>query len=356
MLGSGGKVQTILTLVILVIMLLGFLGVIPPDYFIVVFIGLIVAVVGYMVVSFLYPFVTIAGKPMIAVSFYKSSSESEWAFGKIVETEGGIIFKECPGGGKSLLCVEIEDVPFISTRVPYRLFVFKFPESVDPSTLFDDDYVEPESGFGKIPVRIAYLSGVQIGEMILSHKTAFKSFSERVLEKLGKKVERAERVPIILITRYKLQKLKVLRELVKRLKRRGEGEGGSVKVRVPIVLVTGFKSRDMRLLSGVVKELKSIAGYQEVKGSAKAWVTELGQVKIISTELEELRAEAMKLRQVIRGLERVYHTQPTILTTEVAIEEEEGVKGKIVKYAGYGLGIAALVFLLLLILGVIQWG
>ena len=356
MLGGGGKVQTTLTLIILAVMLLGFLGVIPPDYFVITFVGLIVAVVGYMAASFLYPFVTVAGKPMLAISFYKSSSESEWAFGKVAETEGGIIFKECPGGSKSLLCAEIEDVPFIGTKVPYRLFVLKFPEAVDPSTLFDDDYVEPESGFGKIPVRIAYLSGVQIGEMVLSQKTAFKSFSERFMEKLGKKVERVERVPIILVTRYKLQKLKVLRELVKRLKRRRGEEGESGEVRAPVILVTGFKSRDMKLLSSVVKELKSISGYQEVKGSAKAWVTELGQVKIISTELEELRAETMKLRQVIRGLERVYHEEPTILTTGVVIEEEESTKDKVIKYAGYGLGIAALVFLLLLILGVIQWG
>ena len=113
MLGSGGKVQTTLTLIILAVMLLGFLGVIPPDYFVITFVGLIVAVVGYMVASFLYPFVTVAGKPMLAISFYKSSSESEWAFGKVAETEGGIIFKECPGGSKSLLCAEIEDVPFI---------------------------------------------------------------------------------------------------------------------------------------------------------------------------------------------------------------------------------------------------
>jgi len=356
-LSSSGKVQTTLTLIILAVMLLGFLGVIPPDYFVITFVGLIVAVVGYMVASFLYPFVTVAGKPMLAISFYKSSSESEWAFGKVAETEGGIIFKECPGGSKSLLCAEIEDVPFIGTKVPYRLFVLKFPEVADPSTLFDDDYVEPESGFGKIPVRIAYLSGVQIGEMVLSQKTAFKSFSERFMEKLGKKVERVERVPIILVTRYKLQKLKVLGELAKRLRRRqGEEESKSGEVRVPVVLITGFKSRDMKLLSSVVKELKSIAGYQEVKGSAKAWVTELGQVKIISTELEELRAETMKLRQVVRGLERVYHEEPTILTTGIVIEEEKSTKDKVIKYAGYGLGIAALVFLLLLILGVIQWG
>ena len=175
------------------------------------------------------------------------------------------------------------------------------------------------------------------------------------MEKLGKKVERVERVPIILVTRYKLRKLKVLREIAKRLRRRQGEEGESGEVRAPVILVTGFKSRDMKLLSSVVKELKSIAGYQEVKGSAKAWVTELGQVKVISTELEELRAETMKLRQVVRGLERVYNAPPTIIFTSFSVEEES-TRDKILKFAGYGLGIAAVVFLLLLILGVIQWG
>jgi len=78
-------------------------------------------------------------------------------------------------------------------------------------------------------------------------------------------------------------------------------------------------------------------------------VTGLGQVKVISTELEELRADNMKLRQVIRGLEKVYQSPPVS-------RKRRGTKEKVLKYSGCGLGIAAVVILLLIILGVIRLG
>ena len=354
---TGSKVQTLVVLIPLLVLFAGFTGIIPPDYFIPAYLMTIFGVFGYIIASFLYPFVTLAGKPMLAVSFYKSSSEAEWTFGKIVESEHGVLFRECPGGNKTLLCAEIESVPFIGTRVPYRLIVLKFPEGVTPDALFDSDYVEPESGFGKIPVRIAYLSGVQIGEMTLSQNTAFKRLRDRILEKLGKKVERIERIPIVLVTRYKVRKIKVLGRVARALKsacsklQEKMGKGREPE-KAPIVLVTGHKVADMRALARVTKDLKEIAGYQEVKGSSKAWVTELGQVRIISTELEELRADNMKLRQIIRGLERIYQSPPSITTASLEIEEE-AVRDKVVKYAGMGLGAVALILLLLFVAGVI---
>ncbi len=356
---GGGKAQTVITLITILVLLLGFSGVVPPDYFMLVFMVVMGSVIAYIVISFLYPFIRLAGKPMLAISFYKSSSEVEWAFGKVAEVEGGVLFKECPGGGKSLICAEIESVPFVGTRVPFRLVVLKFPEDVDPESLFDNDYVEPESGFGRVPVRIAYISGVQIGEMVLSHKTAFKTFRDKLLETMGKKVERVERVPIIYVTRYKLLKVKVLKRVVDFLKSlrdkvRRDSREGDGEVRFPVVLVTGYKAADVKVLNNVVEQLKGDVGYQEVKGSAKAWVSELGQVKIISTELEELRAEVMKLRQVIRGLERIYQSPPSITTVTFNVESEgESTKDKVVKYGGLSLGALALVLFILFLLGVI---
>ncbi len=349
---SGGKVQTIIILIPMLVLFAGIVGLIPEDLFIVAYLFTIVGVVGYIAASFIYPLFTIAGKPMLAVSFYKNMSETEWAFGRIAETEGGLLFRECPGGNKSLICAEIQSVPFLNTRVPFRMVVLKFPEGVDPSSLFDNDYVEPNSGFGRIPVRIAYLSGVQIGEWVLSQKTAFKTWRDRLLEWFGRRVERIERVPIIYVTRYKLRKVKVLEKAVSVLKR--SLRGGEVSgERAPIILVTGYRAADLRVLSKVSQELKKIAGYQEVKGSAKAWVSEIGQVRVISTELEELRADNMKLRQIIRGLERIYQSPPSITTAPIEIEEGSSSRYEAVKNIGIGVGIAVLAFLVLIILGVI---
>ena len=78
-------------------------------------------------------------------------------------------------------------------------------------------------------------------------------------------------------------------------------------------------------------------------------VTGLGQVKVISTELEELRADNMKLRQVIRGWRRC-------ISRLQSRGRGGGTKEKVLKYSGCGLGIAAVVILLLIILGVIRLG
>jgi hypothetical protein len=342
----------------MIVLFAGIAGLIPEDVFIMVYLLTMIAIVAYIVASFLYPFFSIAGKPMLAVSFYRSSSESEWAFGKIAESEGGILFRECPGGNKDLLCAEIQSVPFLGTRVPFKMIVLKFPEGVDAAALFDNDYVEPESGLGRIPVRIAYLSGVQIGEMTLSQNTAFKSLKDRILEYFGRRVERIERIPIVYVTRYKIRKIKVLgkasqalkvacSKLLKKLGRDKDPE------KAPIVLVTGHKVADIKMLAKITKELKEIAGYQETKGSSKAWVSELGQVRLISTELEELRADNMKLRQIIRGLERIYQSPPSITTASIDIEEESSRRYMYVKQAAVGAGAAVLVFLVLLILGLL---
>lgn len=360
---GGSKIQTLLILSVLVVLFLGFTGVIPEDWFLIVYLGVIGGVVVYIVASFLYPYFTLAGKHMVAVSFYKNSSEVEWAFGKVVETEGGMLFRECPGGDKSVLCAEIEPVHFVGTRVPFRLLVLKFPKKVDPYALFDSDYVEPDSGFGRIPVNIAYIGGVQIGEMRISRRTAFKSWRDRLLKVFGRDVERDEVAPVVYVTRNKVRNreveigLKVVLDEKKLEGRKGRrGKGVEEVEEAPIVLVTGYKTADINVLGKVSKELREIAGYQEVKGSAKAWVTELGQVRVISTELEELRADNMKLRQVIKGLEKVYQSPPTITTTTFTLEEERSDRAAAVTYAGIGAGLAVIAFLIMLILGVVSFG
>ena len=373
----------------------------PEDWFVILFALTFVGVIAYIIMSFLYPFIKVAGKHLVAVSFYKNSSETEWAFGKIVESEGGILFRECPGGDKSTICAEIEPIRFVSTRVPFKLLVLKFPEEVNPAALFDNDYIVPDSGFGQIPVNIAYLSGVQIGEMIVSQNTAFKSLKERLLGFFGRKVERVERAPIVYVTRNKLRNDKIelnLKLVLDKDKNKvedvsvvepedesGEGESNDEEVveeykvnenelgenkgdgkeesqekvneeKAPIVLVTGYKTADIKVLSRISEELKKIAGYQEVKGSSKAWVTELGNVRIISTELEELRADNMKLRQVIKGLERVYQSPPTVTTTTFSLEEEESTREKVLRIAGWVVGAGVAIFLLLVALGVVNLG
>ena len=84
---------------------------------------------------------------MLAVSFYKSSSEVDWAFGQIVENDGGILFHECLAGNKSLVCTEINRVLFLSTRVLYRLMHFKFPEGVEPGAGFEPARERVTGGF-----------------------------------------------------------------------------------------------------------------------------------------------------------------------------------------------------------------
>jgi len=337
---GGSKIQTILVLSMFIILLLGFSGIIPEEYFGYTFIGTFALIIGYIVVSFLYPFFKVAGKPFVAISFYKSSSEYEYIFGKVKEYEGGTLFKECPGGSKKFLCAEVEPVPFLSTHVPFRLAVLWFPEEVNPESLFDNDYVEPDTGFGKIPIRIAYLSGVQVGEVILTEKTAFKTLGDKVKEFLGKEVERVERAPIVFITRFK--------EKVKEILRRAENEG----VKVPLVLVTGFKSDDIDKLTTILEKLKSKTGLHDVK-DAKVWIDEVGKIKIISTELEELRADNMKLRQLVKGLEKVFQSPPTITTSTFTLEEESPLKEKVAKYSGIIIGAIALGLIILLILGLI---
>jgi len=347
---SGGRVQTLIILIPMVVLMLGLIGLIPEEYFLWVFMGTFAGVVFYLVASFMYPFFTLAGKKMLAVTFYKSSSETEWAFGKIEESEGGILFRECPGGNKTLVCAEIKSVPFLSTRTPFRLIAFKFPEKVDPEALFDSDYVEPDTGVGTIPVNIAYLSGVLIGDMVLPQNTTFKSRWDRFKEWLGRRTERIERVPIIYVTRYKIRNVKALNRLARALRR--VLPKGEEPEKAPIVLVTGHKVMDLKVLSSVRDDLKKIAGYQEVKGSSKAWVTELGSIKVISTELEELRMDNMKLRQIVRGMERIYQSPPTITTTTMEIEEGSS-RAEAIKNIGLGVGIAVIAFLILLILGVV---
>ena len=361
---EGNKAQTIAVLAILTVLLLGYSGILPEEWFLVLFAGTFVGVVAYIILSFMYPFLKVAGKHLVAVSFYKNSSETEWAFGKIVESEGGILFRECPGGDKSTICAEIEPVRFVSTRVPFRLLVLKFPEEVDPYALFDSDYVVPDSGFGQIPVNIAYLSGVQVGEMIISQNTAFKTVKDRLLSFFGRDVERVERAPIVYVTRDKVRNSKVVQGLKSSFSKAGKEVGGSgevggldaVEERAPIVLVTGYKTADIKVLSKISEDLKKVAGYQEVRGSSKAWVTELGNVRIISTELEELRADNMKLRQVIKGLERVYQAPPTVTTTTFSLEEAESTRDKVLKAAGWVVGAGVAIFLLLIALGVVNLG
>ena len=337
---GGSKIQTILVLSMFIILLLGFSGVIPEEYFGYVFIGSFGSIIGYILVSFMYPFFKVAGKPFIAVSFYKSSSEYEWVFGKVKEYEGGTLFRECPGGSKKFLCTEIEPVPFLSTHVPYRLIVLWFPREVNPESLFDNDYVEPDTGFGKIPIRIAYLSGVQVGEIVLTEKTAFKSLGDKFKEFLGKEVERIERTPIVFLTRFKEKVNKFFKQTKE------------LNIKIPIVMTTGFKVEDIETLTNIVEKLKSETGFHEVNG-AKVWIDEVGKIKIISTELEELRADNMKLRQMVKGLEKVYQTPPTITVATFNLEEESPVKEKVMKYSGIILGAVALGLILMLILGLI---
>ena len=375
---EGNKAQTIAVLAILTVLLLGYSGILPDEWFLVLFAGTFVGVIAYIIMSFMYPFLKVAGKHLIAVSFYKNSSETEWAFGKIVESEGGILFRECPGGDKTTICAEIEPIRFVSTRVPFRMLVLKFPEEVNPAALFDNDYITPDSGFGQIPVNVAYLSGVQVGEMIVSRNTAFKPLKDRIMEALGKKVERAERAPIVYVTRNKVRNSRVAEAFRKAFGGRpvntsspeegledGEGvdEGDNLddagegdEGKAPIVLVTGYKTADINVLNRIAGELKRISGHQESRTSGKAWVTELGNVRVISTELEELRAENMKLRQVIRGLERVYQAPPTVTTTTFSLEEAESTRDKVLKAAGWVAGAAVVAFLLLVALGVVNLG
>jgi len=350
---SGGKTQSIVVLVVMLVIFAGITGIIPEEWFIPLYVAVMVGVVGYIVFSFVWPFFNVAGKHMLALAFYRNSSETEWAFGKIAESEGGIIFKECPGGDKSLICAEIQPVPFLPTRVPFRMVVLKFPEEVDPYALFDSDYVEPESGFGRIPVNVAYISGVKIGEMVLSRNTAFKSWKDKLLEFLGRKVERIEHIPIVYVTRYKIRKIKILEKVTEAIRKRFGSAQSNNEERAPVILVTGHKVADLNTLAKIKKELKENAGYQEVKGSAKAWVTELGSIKVISTELEELRMDVMKLRQIVRGMERVYQSPPSITLASIEIQEGTS-RMEMVKQVSMGVAAVVVVLLILLLLGVIH--
>lgn len=312
---TAGRLQFIIILIPMLVLMAGFTGIIPRQHFLLIYVLTIVGVVGYIVSSFLYPYFTVAGRPFLSVAFYRSSNESEFIFGKIVETKGGILFRECPGGRKNDICVEVQGVPFLETSTPYRLIVLRFPDEVNPDELFDYDYVYPETGIGKVPVRIAYLGGVQVGERTETYKTTFKSIKDRILEKLGKKVEKMEKVPIVYVTRYKIA--------------------------------------DIRVLNEIKNDLRDHAGFYEdpVKG-VKAWVEEFGSIKIISTELEELRAENMKLRQIIKGLERIYHEPPSVVTTVFEVlEESETRTQKIVKYVGIGLASVAILLFIMFMLG-----
>ena len=349
------------------ILMLPLLFIVPRQYAPLIIAAMIGIVLVYPLVAYLIPLQKVSGKRAISITFYTSSSEYETVFGKIKETPTGEIFKECPGApDSSYICVEVEDIPFVPTSTPYKMLVLKFPEPVEPSALFDLDYIYPETGMGKIAMNIAYMSGVKIGEYVIPKKTVMKSFVDRLKEALGMSTEGGDRAPVVYVTRYRLKRLHALRVLASRAKdifskmRKAVGALRKVKeavegeVRVPIIYVLGHKVEDMDTLHTITEALKEVSEKgRPAAGSVSAWVSEVGQIQVLSTELEELRVKVKKQAQTIRMLERVIHEPPMIAVSELEIVEEgKGLSPQAretLKQALIGVGIGVALLLVLMI-------
>jgi hypothetical protein len=309
--------MTIILIAFMVLMMLGFSGVIPADMFITVYILFMLSVIGFIGASFLYPYMVVAGKEFLAISIRKGVNEVEYAFAKIKENEKGeLLAEECPGA-PDMLCIELESVPFLPTEVPFKGLAVKFPNKVTFDSLFDSDYVTPETGIGKIPIRTAYLAGVYIGDYMLARPTnVLPTLKEKVIKKLRKSRVKPERVPIALITWSKPWDV----ELRKRIK-------DSLKA----------------------AKIKPFDNYPN-----KVWIDEIGRLVIYDSEKEELKATIIKLEERLKRMEEVFHKKfsfafelPQFRTAE-EIKTEKMMK----KFAIAGGAIAALLALLI-ILGLI---